>query len=327
MRIVFRHESELDSLKMGLIRWPFWLLTGSGKVWVIPSATRRTHVVYRKMGLVAAALALGLSVFAGSAKAEDNPTPQMIVNKYIKATGGEDAWKSVKSRSSKAKLVVVSMGMNGTMTQYVEGKNAKNIMALEGFGEFQSGMKDGKMWNSSPMQGDNVLEGAEAEAAAKQFDLADWLHWEKYYPKAETVGEEAIGDKKCWKVIFTPAKGDASTDWFDKESGLLIQSVGPGFGGGPATTTYKDYKQYGPIKAPSALAIEGANGPVEITFESIEINGKIDPKNFETPEGITKLLAGGGKPAGDAAKPADKPAAKPADKPADKAAAPAAPKK
>jgi hypothetical protein len=272
--------------------------------------------LYRKLGLVAAALALGLSVFAGSAKAEDNPTPQMIVNKFVKATGGEEAWKAVKSRTSKGKLVVVAMGMNGTMTQYSQGNNAKSIMALEGFGEFLSGMKDGKTWASSAMSGDTVLEGAEAEAAGQQFDLQQWLHWEKYYPKAETIGEEAVGDKKAWKVVFTPVKGDPITNWFDKDSGLLIQSIGPGMGGGPATTTYKDYKPAGALTVAHAQSIEGANGPVEITLETIEFNATIDPANFEVPAGIAALM-----------NPAAAPAAAPAADAAKPAAAPAAPKK
>src|SRR5690349_7198736 len=228
-------------------------------------------VVYRKMGVAAAALALSLSVFVGVAKAEDNPTPQMIVNKYVKATGG-DAWKNIKSRSSKGTINVTAMGMTGTMTQYVQGNNAKSIMALEGFGEFLSGMKDGKVWSSNMMQGDQVLEGAEAEAAAQQFDVAQWSHWEKYYPKAETVGPETVGDKECWKVVFTPAAGEPVTNWYDKASGLLVQSVGPGMGGGPATTTYKDYKAVDGITVAHAMSIEGANGPVEVTFETIEFN-------------------------------------------------------
>lgn len=265
-------------------------------------------MVYRKMGVVAAALALSLSVFTGAAKAEDNPTPQMIVNKYVKATGGADAWKAVKSRSSKGNINVVAMGMTGTMTQYVQGNNAKSIMALEGFGEFLSGIKDGKVWSSNMMQGDTVLEGAEAEAAKQQFDVQQWLHWEQYYPKAETVGEEAVGDKACWKVVFTPAAGEPVTNWYDKESGLLVQSVGPGMGGGPATTTFKDYKAEGGLTVAHGMAIEGANGPVEITFESIEFNKDIDAANFEVPAGIAALLNPGAAPAAAAPAPAAAPA-------------------
>jgi len=254
-------------------------------------------VSYRKMGLVAAAIAMGFTIFAGAAKAEDNPTPKDIIAKYVKATGGEEAWKAVKSRTSKGTLVVVAMGMNGTMTQYSAGNNAKSIMALDGFGEFLSGMKDGKVWSSNMMQGDTLLEGAEADAAKQQFDVQQWLHWEQYYPKAETAGEEAVGDKTCWKVVLTPAAGEAVTNWYDKESGLLIQSVGPGMGGGPATTTFKDYKAVDGLTVAHAMSIEGANGPVEITFESMEFNKEIDPANFEVPAGIAALLNPGAAPA------------------------------
>lgn len=243
-------------------------------------------MLYKKLGLVAAALALSVS---GLAVAADSPTPKDIVAKYIEATGGKAKWEGVKSRSSKGSLNVVAMGMTGSLTQYVQGDDAKMIMALDGFGEFLNGMKDGKVWSSSMMTGDMLVEGAEAEAAKQQFDLQQWLNWEKYYPKAETVGEEAVGDKTAWKVLFTPAEGEAVTHWFDKESGLLIQTFGPGMGG-PSTTTYKDYKEVNGLTVPFAQAIEGANGPIEMTFETIEFNTDIDPANFEVPAAIAALM-------------------------------------
>ncbi len=252
---------------------------------------------YKKLGLVAAALAMGVSCLVSRvAMAADAPSPKDIVAKYIEATGGEAKWKALKSRTAKGSLNVVAMGMTGTMTQYVQGDNAKMIMALDGFGEFLNGMKDGKVWSSNMMQGDTLVEGAEAEAAKQQFDLQQWLHWEKYYPKAETVGEEAVGDKTAYKVVFTPADGEAVTHWFDKDSGLLIQTFGPGMGG-PATTTYKDYKEVNGLTVAHSQAMEGANGPIEMTFESIEFNADIDAANFEVPAAIAALMNPGAAPA------------------------------
>ncbi len=247
-------------------------------------------MLYKKLASAAAALAVGLGVFAaGPAMSEDLPTPQMIVNKYVKATGGEEKWKAVTSRSAKGKLNVVSMGMTGSLTSSVQGNNAKQVMALDGFGEFLSGIKDGKAWSSNMMQGDVLLEGDEAKAALRQLDLAEWVNWEKHYKSAETVGEEAVGDTPAWKVTFTPEAGEQQTFWFAKDSGLILQSYGPGMGG-PATTTYKDYKDVNGLLVAHTQAIEGMNGPVEMTFESIEFNKEIDPTTFDVPETIAALM-------------------------------------
>ena len=242
------------------------------------------------MASAAVAVALGLGVFAGgSAIAEDAPTPQMIVNKYVKATGGEDKWKAVKSRKAEGTLNVVAMGMSGKLTSAVEGNNAKQVMSLDGFGEFLSGVKDGTAWSSNMMQGDVILEGDEAKQALRQLDLAEWVNWEKHYASAETVGEEAVGDTACWKVTFTPESGDAITYWFAKDSGLIVQSYGPGMGG-PATTTYKDYKDVNGLLVAHTQSIEGMNGPVEMTFETIEINADIDDSTFDVPDSIAALM-------------------------------------
>ena len=243
---------------------------------------------YKRLASAAAALAVGLGVFA-TAIAEDNPTPQAVIDKYVKATGGADKWKAVKSRSAKGTLNVVAMGMTGSLSSAVQGDDAKQVMALDGFGEFLSGVKDGKPWSSNMMQGDVLLEGDEAKQALRQLDLAEWVNWQNHYKSAETVGEEAVGDTPAWKVNFTPETGDPVTYWFAKDSGLIIQSYGPGMGG-PATTTFKDYKDVNGLLVAHTQAIEGMNGPVEMTFESIEFNKEIDPTTFDVPETIAALM-------------------------------------
>jgi hypothetical protein len=179
--------------------------------------------------------------------------------------------------------------MTGSLSSAVQGDDAKQVMALDGFGEFLSGVKDGKAWSSNMMQGDVLLEGDEAKQALRQLDLAEWVNWQNHYTSAETVGEEAVGDTPAWKVNFTPETGDPVTYWFAKDSGLIIQSYGPGMGG-PATTTFKDYKDVDGLLVAHTQAIEGMNGPVEMTFESIEFNKEIDPTTFDVPETIAALM-------------------------------------
>jgi hypothetical protein len=86
----------------------------------------------------------------------------------------------------------------------------------------------------------------------------------------------------------------------------------------------------GALTVAHAQSIEGANGPVKITLETIEFNAAIDAANFEVPAGIAALMNPAAKPAAaPAAAPAAgaaKPAAAPAADAAKPAAAPAAPK-
>lgn len=243
----------------------------------------------KPIGLLAFALAIFPIAFGA---AEDLPSPQTIIDNYIKAIGGKDALAGIKSSVQKGNLMIVAMGMSGTLTSYVALPNAKSIMALDGFGEFLSGIKDGTPWSSNMMAGDQVLEGVEAKNALQQADPQMWLHWQEYYPSAETGGEEAVGDATAYKVVFSPEEGEVMTYWFDKESGLIIQSFGPG-SGGPATSTIEDYRDVGGVLVAHKNVIEGAQGAIEITFESIEHNAEIDPSVFDVPEAIATLMAGG----------------------------------
>ena len=249
----------------------------------------------RTIGLLAVALAIFPMAFSA---AEDLPSAQTIVDNYIKAIGGKDAVEGIKSTVQKGNLMIVAMGMSGTMTSYVALPNAKSIMALDGFGEFLSGIKDGTPWSSNMMAGDQVLEGAEAKGAKQQADPQMWLHWQEYYASAETVGEEAVGDAAAYKVLFTPEEGETMTYWFDKESGLIIQSVGPGMGG-LTTNTIEDYKDVGGVLVAHKIISEGAQGGVEITLESVEHNVDIDASVFDVPESIAALMSGEGEEGSD----------------------------
>lgn len=242
----------------------------------------------KKLAVIIMVLAVAPMV---SVSAEDLPQPQMIINKYIKATGGEAAHKAIKNRTMKGAMSIVAMGMSGTMVVTVEGKNSSSVMTLDGFGEFLSGVKEGVAWSSNPMAGDSIMEGDEAAGALRGLDLAEWVNWEKHYASAETVAEEAVGDATAWKVTFTTEGGDTTAHWFDKDSGLIIQSDGPGMGG-PATTILSDYRDIGNgVLMAHSNEMETANGAVEITWESIEVNSTIDASTFDVPDSIASLMS------------------------------------
>lgn len=243
----------------------------------------------KAIGLLAVALAIFPLAFG---TAEDLPSPQTIIDNHVKAIGGKDALAGIKNSVQKGNMMIVAMGMSGTLTSYVALPNAKVIVAIEGFGEFVSGIKDGTPWSSDMMNGDQVLEGVEAKDALQRAEGPQmWLHWQDYYPSAETVGEEAVGDATAYKVVFTLEEGEARTYWFDTKSGLNIQSTGAG-PAGPATIAIDDYRDVGGVLVAHKNTIEGDQGSVEITFESIEHNTEIDPAIFDVPEAIAALMAG-----------------------------------
>ncbi len=249
----------------------------------------------RLVALAVCALAL---LPLSMASAQDLPSAQSIVDKYVAAIGGKDTVAGIKNMVTKGNIMIVAMGMSATSTTHVELPNAKAVMSIEGFGEFLSGIKDGTPWSSNMMEGDKLLEGAEAKASMAQSDPQMWLNWKTYYASAETVAEEAVGEATALKVAFTPEEGQAMNYWFDKESGLIIQSEGPGLGGGISTNTLGDYKDVGGVLVAHAITSEGGQGAIEITMESIEHNATIDSSVFDVPETIAALMSGGGEEEG-----------------------------
>lgn len=245
----------------------------------------RNESLIVRIGSVAVLAIFLASPSSISAIAQDLPTPQTIVDKYVEAIGGEAAYKAVKNRVMKGDIHAVHLDFWGTITSYVEPPNAKRIIAFDAAGTTIEGVYEGVAWS-----GGRLVRGWLGKVAVHQADLQQWLNWRSYYASAETVGEEAIGDATALKVVFTSEEGDTMTHWFGKESGLLIQSLGP-YIGGPAIVTMTDYKGVGGVLVAHKILSEGAAGPIEITFTTIEHNTEIEPSMFAVPESMAAQMS------------------------------------
>ncbi len=51
------------------------------------------------------------------------------------------------------------------------------------------------------------------------------LNWRDLFSKTETVGSENVEGRDCYKVVLTPKTGKPMTQYFDKQSGLMVKVV------------------------------------------------------------------------------------------------------
>ena len=65
--------------------------------------------------------------------------------------------------------------------------------------------------------------GEEERASLRQAALNPFADWKAHYEKAETVAEEVVQEKPCYKVVFTPSEGRTLNAYFEKETGLLVR--------------------------------------------------------------------------------------------------------
>jgi hypothetical protein len=216
-------------------------------------------------------------------------SPDAILDDYVQAVGGEEAWKRHKTVHMKRRIEVKGMQISGFEERYATsaGKSL-SITTLTGMGSFRSG-SDGKVaWSQDPINGLRVLAGAEAEEAKVDATWNAEVQLKKLYQKLRTVPSPEpppVGRKyECIELVAKLAK--PSVACFDVQTHLRTFQKGTHAtpqGEVPYKVTFTDWRDAGGMKIP--YGEEMAAGPMTLSAEVTEVkfDEKLDPKVFALP--------------------------------------------
>jgi len=217
-----------------------------------------------------------------------------VVDKAIKALGGEDKLSKVEAFSVKAKGTVVINGDENDSTVEVTLKGLDHVRREFGTDQFHAVVVlDGdKGWrkfgeNSSEIEGDGVA--IEKRFIYLQFIPVTVVHLNSKGFKYESAGEEKVGDKPATVLKVTCPDGKDFTIAFDKETGVPVKVVAKviGFQGQEYTseTTYGDYKDFGGIKKATKVQVKRDGEKFQdMTVTDFKVLEKVGPDVFSEPK-------------------------------------------
>jgi hypothetical protein len=243
---------------------------------------------------IAAALVSGLG---GQVRADEQDA-KAVLDKAIKALGGEEKlgkaeavrWKSkgkitFNDNENEIATQTTVQGLDhyrGEFEGDFGGNTVKGVTVLNG----------DKGWRKF---GDNFMEmDADAVANTKrtlylQVLPATLVRLKGKGFKVESAGEEKVGDKPAAVLKVTAPDGKDFKLYFDKESGLPVKQVATvaGFNGEEFTqeTTYGNYKDFDGIK--KATKIESKRDGsrfIETEITEFKVLDKVDPETFSEPK-------------------------------------------
>jgi len=244
------------------------------------------------------ALAIMLVTAAGASVRADEKDPGAILEKAIKATGGEEKLNKLDAMSWKTKATVRINGENNPFsadstvqgldrykTEFeVEfgGNSVKGVVVISGskgwakFGDQTMDMEEDRIANEKRMVYLQVIP-------TKLVILK-----EKGY-KLEAADEQKVLDKPAVGIKVTGPDGKDFTIYFDKESGLPARIVARviGFDGQEFTqeTTVTDYKEFDGIKkATKSESKRDGEDFVKAEVSDFKVLDKVDAKTFAAPE-------------------------------------------
>ncbi len=213
--------------------------------------------------------------------APEGLTASDVFANHIKAMGGVDALKKVKSYEQKGKMSMGPMALDMNI-RVKDSKKFRMTMTMGGQ-EFMKQIFDGTKGIMS--QGPQKMEmDADMIAETKQqMDLLAEMNYEKNGYSGIVKGVDNIDGQALYVIDLKKPDGSFVTEYYNVQSGLKYKSVSVEEEGGESfisETIYKEYAKSGDIMF--ARKITQIAGPqiIDISVDEMVINPKIDDKDF-----------------------------------------------
>ncbi|WP_337040619.1 hypothetical protein [Emticicia sp. 17c] len=238
------------------------------------------------------------SCIAFSSFAQNTPTADAIIEKYITAIGGKEAIAKIQDmtinstsesqRGTSETEIKYKFPDKYTMTVYFNGNqgmttvyDGKNIKTSGGFGG-RGG--NGAGGNRPP------IEGKEAKIQAMRSSPFFELLYDELGITRTVLGTEKVGDKDAYKVEITTPDGKKWVDYFDTTSGLKVKNFSSNEtprGKFESTVSYENYKKFKgtEILIPSVTKRSaGQMGEIVSEVQSVKVNKGLKDSDFEIKE-------------------------------------------
>ncbi len=251
-------------------------------------------------GLIVAVAALFGSGIAGaqqaSTAADQLPTADAILEKFIEVTGGRAAYLRLNNILSRGTFDVRGTRMRGTYTVYeAQPDKTRSILDVEGAERMEEGTLGGVAWEKSTTGGPRIKEGEEKAYALREATFNSCLYWKKLYVRVETTGTEMVAGRPCYVVRLTPAQGQPILDFYDVESGLRTKSIISLKTPSEDLLTETYYEDYRPsnmrVSFPFKLLHRLKKEETSVELVSVRCNVDIAWNRFDLPPDIKALLA------------------------------------
>ena len=238
------------------------------------------------------------ALLAGPGARADEPDPKAVLDKAIKALGGEEKLSKSKMTASKTKGTISFAGNDNEFTGHatvsgldhsrqgfeseIMGNKISGVTVLAGdkgwrkFGDMVMGLDKDGLANEKRSVYLQVIPVTLVPLKGKGF-------------KVEAAGTEKVGDKSAVVLKVTGPEGKDYKLYFDQDSGLPVKQVAKviSFMGEEFTqeTTFADYKDFDGIKKATKIEVK-RDGETFQTQEVTEFKvlDKVPPDTFAEPK-------------------------------------------
>ncbi|MDX2115363.1 MAG: hypothetical protein SFZ24_07045 [Planctomycetota bacterium] len=224
---------------------------------------------------------------------EKLPSAKEVMDKFIQATGGRAAYEKHTSRVITSTIEIPAQNLKGTSTLTQVAPNKMEMKAeFPGMGS-QTIVSDGEnVWESNSMMGERLYDGDERMAQLRQATFNSELQWEKLYKDVKVVGSEDVNGKPAWKVEFTTGEGQTSTQFYDKETGLLTKmtsTLKTQMGEVPMESSIEGWQEFDGLKMPTKTVQSVMGMQMIMTISDVKHGAEVPADKFAMPDSVKQL--------------------------------------
>jgi len=259
-------------------------------VW--PAWTSRFRAEIARIAVV---LAIGtICSAAGAADEESAAKAEAILEKYIEATGGREAYAKLQNRVSEGTIEFVRKAVKVPVSTYEARPNRKYVLfETKRRGRTEEGTDGEIAWQKSDVLGPRIRDGKQNEATLRDATFNRTVHWREIFTSVEYAGEETVNDQPADRVILRREGGESEVWYFDQATHNLVRQDMTAAAPGremPIKVFLSDYREVDGIKYPFVATQESMDREIRVVRESVKHNVDIPPDRFKLPDDVQALV-------------------------------------
>lgn len=213
------------------------------------------------------------------------PSPDDIIDRYIRAIGNEAAIQKIQTLVSRGTETTTNrMTPPATVPIEIYQTTANKMLivrksprgtVLEAFDGVRGWTRDAR--------GSRELEGRELAEVMRDADLMRYVNLRAAYPQMRVLTKERVSDRDAYVVGATSRDDSREKLYFDVQTGLLIRkyvAFKTAFGTIPEVMDFTDYREVNGVKLPFTIAWSRPPFGSVKKFTEIKLNVFIDDSKF-----------------------------------------------
>lgn len=230
---------------------------------------------------------LAAAVLAGPSLLQAAPTAEDLIKEHMKALGGADAYKKIKTRQMKGVIDIPMQGISAEMVIMSKAPDKQRTeIDIPGMGKVVEGCDGKTAWSQNPWTGLMDKTGAQLKQAQQQAEFYRDIELLTRYTGWTLKGKETIDGKSTDVLEGKTKEGTVDTLFLDEKTHLLVQlkaEVESEQGRMTVVSKLSDYRDVDGIKMPHSIKIEAGPGGFNMTVKEIKHGLALDDKLFSKP--------------------------------------------